>query len=270
MPLPSSGTISFQDIKNELGIPNQSPFSMITAAQGGYVAINQNSPLKPRSTPPFSIHDWYGYNHTATPPSGIFTIINNTINPNNRQVTTFVRLNDNPELEVLQINNVTNTLQNNYSTSFSFRLFTMNTSTTQSRQFRQRILSNIRGTLNDSTFTLQLNQGTGTLLLTAFSDETITFETTVIETNPPSYQFMGNYNVGNSCGTLLGLFVQNLDNRIYVFQNNVYVLASTISSNYYQYLSQSGSNFIYNYFILNANSSQLTLSGQVNSECSPS
>lgn len=65
MALPSSGFISFDMIKAELGIPNQSPFSMITAAQGGYVAINQNSPSKPSTTAPFSIQDWYGYDHSA-------------------------------------------------------------------------------------------------------------------------------------------------------------------------------------------------------------
>lgn len=64
MALPSSGQISFNDLRTELGIPSQTSFSITSAATGGYVAINQNSPSKPNSTAPHAISEWYGYNHT--------------------------------------------------------------------------------------------------------------------------------------------------------------------------------------------------------------
>lgn len=64
MPLPSSGQISFSNLRTELGIPSQAPFSITSAATGGYVTINQSSPSKPNSTAPHAISEWYGYNHT--------------------------------------------------------------------------------------------------------------------------------------------------------------------------------------------------------------
>lgn len=64
MALPTSGQISFSNLRTELGIPSQAPFSITSAATGGYVTINQSSPSKPNSTAPHAISEWYGYNHT--------------------------------------------------------------------------------------------------------------------------------------------------------------------------------------------------------------
>ena len=66
MTLPSSGTLGMNQIRTELGIPTQSPFSLDTAENGGYVGINQCSPSKPNSGNPAAISEWYSYNHAAT------------------------------------------------------------------------------------------------------------------------------------------------------------------------------------------------------------
>ena len=53
-------------IRIELGISTQSPFSLDTAENGGYVTINVCSPSRPSSGNPAAMSEWYGYNHTAT------------------------------------------------------------------------------------------------------------------------------------------------------------------------------------------------------------
>lgn len=65
MALPSSGTLGMNSIRTELGIPSQAPFSLDTAENGGYVALNNCSPYKPNPSNPAAISEWYGYNHTA-------------------------------------------------------------------------------------------------------------------------------------------------------------------------------------------------------------
>lgn len=65
MALPSSGQISMNDIRVELGVPSQSPFGLNEARNGTYVAINQCSPSKPPATGQVSLSDWYGYNQSA-------------------------------------------------------------------------------------------------------------------------------------------------------------------------------------------------------------
>lgn len=64
MALPLSGTLTMNQIRAELGIPAQAPFSLDTAENGGYVALNPCSPYLPSSGNPASISEWYGYNHT--------------------------------------------------------------------------------------------------------------------------------------------------------------------------------------------------------------
>lgn len=64
MALPLSGTLTMNQIRTELGIPSQAPFSLDTAENGGYVALNPCSPYQPSSGNPASISEWYGYNHT--------------------------------------------------------------------------------------------------------------------------------------------------------------------------------------------------------------
>jgi len=64
MSLPSSGQISMDDIRIELGVPTQTPFGLDEARDGDYGAINPCSTYKPPSTGQISLSDWYGYNHT--------------------------------------------------------------------------------------------------------------------------------------------------------------------------------------------------------------
>lgn len=66
MALPSTGTLSFNDIRIELGVSGQSPFGLDEAENGTYAVINQCSPDPPSATNPAQISEWYGYNHTAT------------------------------------------------------------------------------------------------------------------------------------------------------------------------------------------------------------
>jgi len=65
MGLPTSGQISMDDIRIELGVPTQSPFDLDTARSGGYVTLNVNSPTLPPSTGQVSFSDWYGYCQTC-------------------------------------------------------------------------------------------------------------------------------------------------------------------------------------------------------------
>ena len=63
MAITSSGEIKFSDLRTEL---NQSgAFSIATAAEGGYEAINTNSASTPNADAPHAISEWYGYDHSA-------------------------------------------------------------------------------------------------------------------------------------------------------------------------------------------------------------
>lgn len=66
MTLPSSGQISFDQIRIELGVPTQAPFSLDAAENGTYVPLQQCTTPRPSSTNPAAISEWYGYNHSAT------------------------------------------------------------------------------------------------------------------------------------------------------------------------------------------------------------
>jgi hypothetical protein len=57
--------LSLNDIRVELGIPSQAPFSLNAAAIGSYVAINQGSSSKPNPANPQTVSEWYGYNHAS-------------------------------------------------------------------------------------------------------------------------------------------------------------------------------------------------------------
>ncbi len=72
MTLPSSGTISANDIRVELGVPSQAPFSYGEAAQGAYATINIWSSSKPQAYGPFLLSSWYSYDHNAPSPN-LFT-----------------------------------------------------------------------------------------------------------------------------------------------------------------------------------------------------
>lgn len=66
MALPPSGTLSMNDIRVELGISTQSPFSLADASTGVYVAINTCSQYRPNGVSPYAISEWYSYCHTCT------------------------------------------------------------------------------------------------------------------------------------------------------------------------------------------------------------
>jgi hypothetical protein len=53
------------EIRTELQVPSQAPFSLNTAANGGYGSINPASPNKPSGADPDSLSEWYGYDHTT-------------------------------------------------------------------------------------------------------------------------------------------------------------------------------------------------------------
>jgi hypothetical protein len=63
MALPSSGQLSLGNIRAELGMSSTSNFSLFKASTSatGYPILNPYSPLKPNTTPPYSISEWYGY-----------------------------------------------------------------------------------------------------------------------------------------------------------------------------------------------------------------
>lgn len=77
MALPASGTISMNDIRVELGISSQSPFSLYTAESGGYVLLNQCSTYRPNGSTPDSISEWYRYNHTQQCPTVACSVLAN-------------------------------------------------------------------------------------------------------------------------------------------------------------------------------------------------
>ncbi len=66
MPLPTSGPLGLQQIRAELGVPSQAPFSLDVASNGGYAAINPCSNNYPVASNPDAISDWFGYCHSCT------------------------------------------------------------------------------------------------------------------------------------------------------------------------------------------------------------
>jgi hypothetical protein len=66
MPLQTSGTITMNQIRGELGISTQAPFSLDLAENGQYVSINQCSPNIPSPSNPTSMSEWFGYCHSCS------------------------------------------------------------------------------------------------------------------------------------------------------------------------------------------------------------
>ena len=65
MALPSTGPISMSQINVELGRSSTANISLDAAENGTYVAINQNSSIKPLAGNPASMSEWRGYDHSA-------------------------------------------------------------------------------------------------------------------------------------------------------------------------------------------------------------
>lgn len=63
MSLPTSGQLAMSDIRNELDVVSQSPFSLSGATMGAYATLNNCSASKPNQTTPYQISEWYNYCH---------------------------------------------------------------------------------------------------------------------------------------------------------------------------------------------------------------
>jgi hypothetical protein len=64
--LPTSGQITMDMIRAELGVPSQANFSLVAARNGVYAPLNPYSPTLPPATGQVKLSDWYGYCHTCT------------------------------------------------------------------------------------------------------------------------------------------------------------------------------------------------------------
>jgi hypothetical protein len=64
--LPTTGTITMDMIRTELGIPATTNFSLDAARKGLYVPLNPYSPTLPPESGPVKLTDWYGYCHSCT------------------------------------------------------------------------------------------------------------------------------------------------------------------------------------------------------------
>lgn len=78
MALPTSGQITMDMIRAELGLPSQANFSLHTARTGGYKPLNTCSPYLPATSGPAKLSDWYGYSHNGNKPGGGVTYNGNT------------------------------------------------------------------------------------------------------------------------------------------------------------------------------------------------
>lgn len=78
MVLPSSGQISFNDIRVELNVSTQSPFSITDAVTGVYKTLNPAASPQPDTATPHAISEWYGYDHCIALNGGVQLNYNQT------------------------------------------------------------------------------------------------------------------------------------------------------------------------------------------------
>lgn len=64
--LPSTGTISFNNIRSHIGVPSQTNFSIYGARAGAYGPLNPYATTKPKTVGDARLSDWYSYCHTCT------------------------------------------------------------------------------------------------------------------------------------------------------------------------------------------------------------
>jgi hypothetical protein len=81
MVLPSSGQISFNDLRIELNVTTQSPFSITDAVTGVYTALNPAASPQPDTATPHAISEWWGYDHCIALNGGVNIAYNNTTPP---------------------------------------------------------------------------------------------------------------------------------------------------------------------------------------------
>lgn len=67
MVLPSSGQISFANINTELARSSIATLGLQEAETGVYATLNTNSASRPNGSAPYSMNEWYSYNHAAAP-----------------------------------------------------------------------------------------------------------------------------------------------------------------------------------------------------------
>lgn len=84
--LQSSGQISLDDIRIELGVPIELSFNLDDAVNGIYEAVNTCSASYPSTTPPYSLTDWYSYNHSASCIT-LINVINTSTDTNLNSIT---------------------------------------------------------------------------------------------------------------------------------------------------------------------------------------
>jgi hypothetical protein len=72
MALPASGPLAMSRINIELGRSATAQISLDTAENGGYGAINVNSPSRPNARNPAAMSEWYSYDHFAPPPGDLY------------------------------------------------------------------------------------------------------------------------------------------------------------------------------------------------------
>lgn len=65
--LPTSGQITMDMVRAELGVPTQANFSLNSARNGVYAPLNPYSPSLPPTSGQVKLSDWYGYCHACTP-----------------------------------------------------------------------------------------------------------------------------------------------------------------------------------------------------------
>jgi hypothetical protein len=89
MAIPGSGALSAQSINLELARSRTAELSIDTAENGGYGAINQNSPSRPNSANPAAYSEWYNYNHTAGSGGGTAIALGYDASDQNRACSNF-------------------------------------------------------------------------------------------------------------------------------------------------------------------------------------
>lgn len=72
MALQTSGPISVENVLAEAGVASGTTATLAQLATGAIFTINQNSTSKPDGTAPHSLSEWYGYDHSATPPNAYY------------------------------------------------------------------------------------------------------------------------------------------------------------------------------------------------------
>jgi hypothetical protein len=90
MAIPSLGALSAQTINFELARSRSAELSIDTAENGGYGAINQNSPSRPNAANPAAYSEWYGYDHTAGGPGGNIISLGYNLNSANQACSNYL------------------------------------------------------------------------------------------------------------------------------------------------------------------------------------